>query len=86
MPSSVLSWASFVLLAVAKSWLLQLLLHLFMADRLDVEAEMCRLGDGVCLGDGELRYDEGAGEGTGDADVELWPPSLCRELVEAVGK
>lgn len=74
------------LLAVAKSWLLQLLLHRFMADRLEVEAEMWRFGEGVCRGDGELRYDEGAGDGTGDADVELWPPSLCSELVDAVGK
>lgn len=75
------------LLEVAKSWLEQVLLQRRMADRLEVEAEMCRLGEGVCRGDGEPRYDdEGAGDGEGDADVELWPPSLCRELVEAVGK
>lgn len=42
------------LLAAVKSWLLQLD-HRFMAAKLDVEAEMWRLGDGVCRGDGELR-------------------------------
>lgn len=71
--------------ALPKSWLLQLVQR-FMADRLEVDAEMCRLGEGVWRGDGELRYEDGAGDGTGEPDVELWPPSLWRELVEAVGK
>lgn len=52
--------------------------HFFMEARFEVETDMWRLGDGVCLGDGELLElaRDGEGEGIGDAELELRPPSL----------
>lgn len=63
---------------VKYSWLAD---HFFIEFKLEVDIDMCRLGDGVCLGDGELLefVTDGEGEGMGDAELELCPPSLWRE-------